>query len=48
MALPIVGIGMAMTFMKGARRKQWGEVLLGFGVLFLGLHLLKSSIPKLD
>jgi phosphate:Na+ symporter len=48
MALPIVGIGMAMTFMKGARRKQWGEVLLGFGILFLGLHLLKSSIPNLD
>ncbi len=48
MALPIVGIGMAMTFMKGARRKQWGEVLLGFGILFLGLHLLKSSIPDLN
>ena len=48
MALPIVGIGMAMTFMKGSRRKQWGEVLLGFGILFLGLHLLKGSIPKLD
>lgn len=48
MALPIVGIGMAMTFMKGARRKQWGEVLLGFGILFLGLHLLKSSIPDLS
>jgi len=48
MALPIVGIGMAMTFMHGSRRKQWGEVLLGFGILFLGLHLLKSSIPELD
>jgi len=48
MALPIVGVGMAMTFLKGARRKQWGEVLLGFGILFLGLHLLKSSIPELN
>lgn len=48
MALPIVGVGMAMTFMKGSRRKQWGEVLLGFGILFLGLDLLKQSIPPLD
>ncbi len=48
MALPIVGIGMVMTFLRGARKKQWGEVLLGFGILFLGLHLLKSSIPDLS
>ena len=47
-ALPIVGIGMMLTFLKGARRKQWGEVLLGFGILFLGLHLLKGSLPDLD
>jgi phosphate:Na+ symporter len=45
-ALPAVGIGFFMTFLKGARRVQWGEVLLGFGLLFLGLSLLKSSVPK--
>ncbi len=48
LALPMVGVGMAMTFLRGSRRKQWGEVLLGFGLLFLGLHLLKGSIPALD
>jgi phosphate:Na+ symporter len=47
-ALPAVGIGFFMTFLKGARRRQWGEVLLGFGLLFLGLSLLKNSVPKPD
>lgn len=44
-ALPAVGIGFAMTFLRGARPKQWGETLLGFGLLFLGLSLLKESVP---
>jgi len=44
-ALPAVGIGFAMTFFRGARPKQWGETLLGFGLLFLGLSLLKNSVP---
>ena len=47
-ALPAVGIGMAMTFMKHRRTRQWGEVLTGFGVLFLGLHLLKKSVPGIE
>jgi len=47
-ALPAVGIGMAMTFMKHRRTRQWGEVLTGFGVLFLGLYLLKQSVPGIE
>ncbi len=47
-ALPAVGIGMAMTFMKHRQTRQWGEVLTGFGVLFLGLHLLKKSVPGIE
>lgn len=45
-ALPAVGIGVGLTFMRGARPRQWGEVLLGFGLLFLGLGLLKSAVPE--
>lgn len=45
-ALPAIGLGLPMTFMRGARTRQWGEVLVGFGLLFLGLDLLKDSIPK--
>ncbi|MEE9383676.1 MAG: Na/Pi cotransporter family protein [Nannocystaceae bacterium] len=44
-ALPAVGIGVAMTFLRGAKPRQWGEALLGFGLLFLGLGFLKESVP---
>jgi phosphate:Na+ symporter len=45
-ALPAVGLGLAFSFLRGARIRQWGEVLIGFGLLFLGLELIKDSIPK--
>ena len=45
-ALPAVGLGVALTFAHGAKAKQWGEVLLGFGLLFLGLSLMKEAVPS--
>jgi phosphate:Na+ symporter len=47
-ALPAVGFGFGMTFLRGARRKQIGETLIGFGLLFLGLSLLKSAVPDVE
>jgi phosphate:Na+ symporter len=47
-ALPAIGIGLPMTFLHGARRKQWGEVLIGFGLLFLGLGLIKDAVPTIE
>jgi phosphate:Na+ symporter len=47
-ALPMVGIGFPLTFMRGARPKQYGETLIGFGLLFLGLGLIKDSVPTID
>ncbi len=47
-ALPSAGIGFVMTFMKGARVRQWGEALLGFGLLFLGLGFLMDTVPGVD
>ncbi len=46
-ALPSIAVGLSMTFLRGARRKQVGETLIGFGLLFLGLSLLKSAVPEL-
>lgn len=46
-ALPAVGIGFGMGFLRGARVRQWGEALLGFGLLFIGLSLLKDSVPEI-
>lgn len=47
-ALPACGIGFGMSFLRGARIRQWGEALLGFGLLFIGLGLLKDSVPDLN
>lgn len=47
-ALPAIGVGLVLTFVRGARARQWGEVTIGFGLLFLGLGLLKKSVPSVD
>lgn len=47
-ALPAVGIGLALTFMRSERRRDTGEVLVGFGLLFLGLQLLRQTIPPIS
>jgi phosphate:Na+ symporter len=47
-AYPAIGVGFAMTFL-GKRRstKNWGRSLLGFGLIFLGLSVLKDSFEPL-
>tara|TARA_B110000093_G_scaffold22570_1_gene20774 strand:- start:1332 stop:2990 length:1659 start_codon:yes stop_codon:yes gene_type:complete len=44
-ALPCVGIGVAMIFFKRPKIRDTGEALIGFGILFLGLSFLKGSVP---
>ncbi len=47
-ALPIVGIGMPLMFSKYKNRRDFGEILIGFGLLFLGLMFLKDNVPSFD
>ena len=47
-ALPAVGLGFALSFTKKNKLKEIGEVFIGFGVLFLGLGLIKDSVPALS
>ena len=44
-ALPIIGIGFPLTMLRSSRSKNWGEACLGFGLLFLGLSVLKDAVP---
>lgn len=45
-ALPVVGIGFAISiFAKKKSIKHTGEAIMGFGLMFLGLSILNSSIP---
>ena len=48
MALPIIAIGLPLYFSKSAKRKDWGEFMIGFGILFLGLDFLKDAMPSMD
>lgn len=47
-ALPAIGIGFVLTTLgKTKRLKFWGQVLLGFGILFLGLGIMKEAFTPL-
>ncbi len=44
-AIPIIGVGLPIFFIGKNKWKSFGEVLIGFGLLFYGLSLLKDSVP---
>ena len=46
-ALPAIAIGAVLYFIKGKKNKIWAEVLIGFGLLFLGLEYLKDGVPDI-
>ncbi len=47
-ALPAIGIGVALKIFSRNRRWQYfGEILLGFGMLFYGLDVLKDGLSVL-
>jgi phosphate:Na+ symporter len=47
LSLPIIGIGFPLIFSKKTRNQSWGEVLVGFALLFIGLESLKTSVPDI-
>ena len=48
-ALPAVGIGFLMiATARRPSRRQWGEVLLGFGILFVGIGFMKDAFGPLQ
>ncbi len=46
-SIPLFALGVPMMFSKKGKRKYWGEFLIGFAILFLGLSYLKGSVPDL-
>ena len=48
LAYPIIGIGFPFIFSKKTRHQSWGQVLVGFALLFIGLESLKSSVQTLE
>ncbi|MFC2138208.1 Na/Pi cotransporter family protein [Bacteroidota bacterium] len=47
LALPIIGIGLPFIFSKVDIRKSWGEFMVGFAIIFMGLQFLKTSVPDI-
>jgi len=47
-ALPIIAVGFPMLFLKNGKWRFWGQALMGFALLFMGLDSLKASVPNLD
>lgn len=46
-SLPMIGLCLPLLFSNKRSRKSWGELIIGFGLLFIGLEFLKNSMPNL-
>ncbi len=47
LAVPLMAIGFIMSISKKERNKNLSEFIIGFALLFLGLSLMKESVPDL-
>ncbi len=47
-SLPIIAIAFPLTFARSNKLKSWGEFLIGFAILFMGLEALKDSVPQIS
>lgn len=48
LAVPIVGIGLPFMFAKQKKFRDIGDFIIGFGILFIGLGLLRNSVPDIN
>ena len=47
-AVPLLAVALPFVFSKNSNRTAWGEFIVGFSLLFLGLQFLKDSMPDLQ
>ncbi len=47
LSLPLIGLSFPLFISKNSIRKSWGEFLVGFAVLFIGLQFLKDAVPDI-
>ena len=46
-SIPLFALGLPMLFSTRGKWKYWGEFIIGFAILFLGLTYLKGAVPNL-
>ncbi len=47
LSVPLMAVGFLLSISKKSSRKNYGEFVVGFALLFLGLTFLKDSVPDL-
>jgi len=47
LAVPLMGVGFVLSISKKDRLRNISDLIIGFSLLFLGLSLMKSSVPDL-
>ncbi len=47
-SVPLMALGFILSMMKSEKRRNIGEFVIGFALLFLGLSFMKSSVPDLE
>lgn len=47
-AIPLLSLSLPLIFSKKTNLNSWGEFVIGFSLLFLGLQFLKDSMPDLQ
>lgn len=48
LSLPLIGLSLPLLFSSKRSRKSWGELIIGFGLLFIGLDFLQNAMPAID
>jgi len=48
LSLPLLVLAVPLLFSKNEKSSYWGEFVVGFSILFLGLNFLTLSIPPID
>lgn len=46
--IPLFAVGVPMIWVGRDKVKFWGQFIVGFALLFLGLHSLREAIPVID
>lgn len=47
LAVPLMAVGFVLSLMKQDKYRNMSEFIIGFALLFLGLSLMKNSVPDL-
>lgn len=47
-SIPLFALGVPMLFTNKGNIKYWGEFIIGFAILFLGLSYLKDAVPDIS